>query len=73
MKIYQIKDLAKNRQDLLSTLKDNYEALENYRFQHASGQLENYKAMRNTKKTIARILTVVKAMELEEKNQKTKA
>ena len=61
MKIYQIKDLAKNRQDLLSTLKDNYEAL------------ENYKAMRNTKKTIARILTVVKAMELEEKNQKTKA
>ena len=73
MKIYQIKDLAKNRQDLLSTLKDNYEALENYRFQHASGQLEKYKAMRNTKKTIARILTVVKAMELEEKNQKTKA
>jgi ribosomal protein L29 len=73
MKIYQIKDLAKNRQDLLSTLKDSYEALENFRFQHASGQIENYKAMRNTKKTIARILTVINAMDEKEKNQKTKA
>jgi len=69
MKIYQIRDLA--TKDLKLTLKDNYEALENYRFQHASGQLENFKAIANTKRDIARILTVLKEREKEEqKNSK---
>jgi len=69
MKIYQIRDLA--TKDLKLTLKDNYEALENYRFQHASGQLENFKALANTKRDIARILTVLKEREKEEqKNSK---
>jgi large subunit ribosomal protein L29 len=47
-------------------LKDSYEALENYRFQHASGQLENYKSLTNTKKDIAKILTVLKQREIAE-------
>jgi large subunit ribosomal protein L29 len=69
MKIYQIRDLA--TKDLKLTLKDNYEALENFRFQHASGQLENFKSLANTKKDIARILTVLKEREIEEqKNSK---
>jgi len=69
MKIYQIRDLA--TKDLKLTLKDNYEALENFRFQHASGQLENFKSLANTKKDIARILTVLKEREKEEqKNSK---
>lgn len=69
MKIYQIRDLA--TKDLKVTLKDNYEALENFRFQHASGQLENFKSLANTKKDIARILTVLKEREKEEqKNSK---
>jgi large subunit ribosomal protein L29 len=69
MKIYQIRDLA--TKDLKNTLKDNYEALENFRFQHASGQLENFKSLANTKKDIARILTVLKEREKEEqKNSK---
>jgi len=69
MKIYQIRDLA--TKDLKITLKDNYEALENFRFQHASGQLENFKSLANTKKDIARILTVLKEREKEEqKNSK---
>lgn len=73
MKTYQIRDLAKNKQDLLATLKDNYEALDNYKFQHVTNQLENYKAIKNTKRTIARILTVLKEMESkEEKNIKSK-
>lgn len=64
MKIYQIRDLA--TKDLQLTLKDNYEALENFRFQHASGQLENFKSIANTKRVIARVLTVLKEREKEE-------
>jgi large subunit ribosomal protein L29 len=70
MKTYQIKELS--TPDLLNTLKEQYEALDNYTFQHASGQLENYKAMRNTKKDIARILTIINEREAKEKNQQKK-
>ena len=65
MKFHQIKDMT--TEDLKNNLKDSYEALENYRFQHASGQLENYKSLSNTKKDIAKILTVLKQRELAEK------
>jgi large subunit ribosomal protein L29 len=64
MKTYQIRDLA--TKDLEITLKDNYEALENFRFQHASGQLENFKSIANVKRDIARILTILKEREKEE-------
>jgi len=64
MKFYQIKDMT--IEDLKNNLKDSYEALENYRFQHASGQLENYKSLTNTKRDIAKILTVLKQRELAE-------
>ncbi len=65
MKFYQIKDMT--NEDLKNNLKDSYEAMENFRFQHASGQLENYKALANTKKDIAKILTVLKQREIAEK------
>ena len=64
MKIYQIRDLA--TKDLQHTLKDCIESLENFRFRHASGQLENFKAISNTKKDIAKILTVLKEREIQE-------
>jgi large subunit ribosomal protein L29 len=67
MKTYQIRDLA--TKDLKVTLHDNYEALENFRFQHASGQLENFKSIANTKRDIARILTVLKEREKEEQKK----
>lgn len=51
-------------EDLNNSLNDSYEALENFRFQHASGQLENYKALMNTKRDIARILSVLKEREM---------
>jgi large subunit ribosomal protein L29 len=70
MKFYQIKDMTS--EDLKHNLKDAYEALENYRFQHASGQLENYKAMRNTKKDIAKILTVLRQREIADKSNSKK-
>ena len=61
MKIYQIRELT--TEDLKLTLKDNYEAVENLRFQHSTGQLENYKALANTQRDIARIQTIIKERE----------
>lgn len=61
MKLYEIKSLS--TQDLLNTLKENYEALDNLRFRHSSGQLESSKSIMNTKKTIARILTILNERE----------
>jgi large subunit ribosomal protein L29 len=68
MKLHEIKDLSDK--DLLNTLKDSYDALDNYRFQHASGQLDNYKGLTNTKKTIARILTIIKERKIQSSKQK---
>ena len=65
MKTYHIRDLS--TEDLKVSLKDSYEALENLRFQHASGQLENFKALTNTKRDIAKMLTILKERELKEK------
>lgn len=65
MKLYELKQMS--TKDLLNTLKESYDALDNYRFQNASGQLENYKSIQNTKKTIARILTILKQREKAEK------
>ncbi len=62
MKTYQIRELP--TQDLQNSLKDNIEALENFKFQHASGQLENYKSITNTKRIIAKIKTLLKEREL---------
>lgn len=62
MKTFQLRELKDK--DLQITLKDNIDALENYRFQHATGQLENYKAMANTKKIIAKAKTLLREREL---------
>ena len=70
MKTYQIRDLS--TEDLKNTLKDDLEALENFKFQHASGQLENYKAITNAKKDIARIKTILKERELGINTKKNK-
>lgn len=62
MKIYQIRELS--TEDLRNAIQDNYDALENYRFQKATSQLENYKSLMNTKRDIARMLTILKEKEL---------
>lgn len=62
MKINQVREMADA--DLQTSLKDNFEALENFRFRHAIGQLENYKSLSNTKKDIAKILTIIREREL---------
>lgn len=62
MKTYQIREMSV--EDLKTTLSDSYEALENLRFQHSTGQLENYKSLSNTKRDIAKIKTLLKEKEL---------
>ncbi|MBK9331847.1 MAG: 50S ribosomal protein L29 [Ignavibacteria bacterium] len=68
MKINQVREMSP--EDLKISLKDNYEALQNFRFQLATGQLENYKSLSATKRTIARIKTILKEKELKENASK---
>ncbi|MEO6695259.1 MAG: 50S ribosomal protein L29 [Ignavibacteria bacterium] len=70
MKIQQVREMKVD--DLKASLKDNYEALENLRFQHATNQLENYKSVSNTKKDIAKILTIMKEKDLKINENLTK-
>lgn len=61
MKIQQIRDMK--TEDLKIALNENYEAIENLRFRHATGQLENYKSLTNTKRAIAKMKTILKERE----------
>ncbi|CAN5587400.1 50S ribosomal protein L29 [soil metagenome] len=70
MKTYQLRDL--DQKDLEQTMKDSMESLENFRFRHATGQLENYKSMANAKKTIAKAKTLLTERKLGINNKKTK-
>tara|TARA_Y100001968_G_scaffold42894_1_gene32962 strand:- start:146 stop:355 length:210 start_codon:yes stop_codon:yes gene_type:complete len=58
-----IKKLDMNQ--LKSKLKDNEEALLNYRFQKVLQQLENPFKIRQTKREIARIKTILREYELD--------
>ncbi len=51
--------------ELVSRLSDEKERLFKLRFQLATGQLENSAAIKATKKDIARLLTVLRAREIE--------
>ncbi|MGH2574783.1 MAG: 50S ribosomal protein L29 [Ignavibacteria bacterium] len=61
MKIFEIRELS--TEDLKNRLKEQYESLENLRFQRSIGQLENFKSIQNTRRLIARINTVLKERE----------
>ena len=62
MKVKEIRNLsAAEMNEKVVSLK---EELFNLRFQHATGQLENPKRIREVKKTIARIKTVQREAEL---------
>ncbi|EGS34857.1 MULTISPECIES: 50S ribosomal protein L29 [Megasphaera] len=62
MKVKEIRNLsAAELNEKVVSLK---EELFNLRFQHATGQLENPKRIREVKKTIARIKTVQREAEL---------
>lgn len=62
MKVKEIRNLsAAEMNEKVVSLK---EELFNLRFQHATGQLENPKRIREVKKTIARIKTIQRETEL---------
>ena len=59
-------DLKKlDKKQLSSKLKDNEEALLNYRFQKVLQQLENPLQIKKTKREIARIKTILREYELD--------
>lgn len=62
MKTSEIRDLSKDEQ--LDKLKSLKEELFNLRFQHATGQLENPMKIRDVKKSIARVKTILREGEI---------
>ncbi|AYO29424.1 MAG: large subunit ribosomal protein [Thermoanaerobacteraceae bacterium] len=67
MKVKQIRDLSDD--ELMQKIKDLKGELFNLRFQAATGQLDNPMRIREVRKTIARIKTVL----TERQNEKQKA
>ena len=65
MKASEIKDL--NVEEMHRKLTDLKQELFNLRFQHETGQLENSQKMKQTKRDIARVKTVIKQSELNNK------
>ncbi len=57
---------GKSLADLRETLVDSQEELFNLRFQKATGNLDNHRAIRKAKREIARVHTVIREMELAE-------
>ena len=65
MKARELKELrTSNPQDLIKKLGDLKAELFNLRFQLATGQLENPKRIREVKKSIAQIKTIIREEEL---------
>ena len=62
MKASEIKDLT--MEEMLRKLDDLKEELFNLRFQHETGQLENPQKMKQTKRDIARVKTIIRQSEL---------
>lgn len=67
MNIKEIKEMSSA--ELQKTLLEQKEELFNLRFQHSINQLDNPMKIVETKKTIARLLTVLREKELADKAQ----
>ncbi len=65
MKTSEIRDM--NLDEMQSKISDLKEELFNLRFQHEIGQLENPQKMKQSKKDIARMETVIKEVTLNQK------
>ncbi len=57
--------------ELEKELSDTKEELFNLRFQHATGQLDNYRRLRYLRRDIARIKTVLRKKELDAEHATT--
>ncbi len=64
MKANEIREMSKSELEL--KLKDLKQELFHMRFQHATNQLDNPMKMVEVKKTIARVKTILREIEIEE-------
>lgn len=62
LKGQEIRDLS--HEEMVKKLEETKEELFNLRFQNATGQLDNYKRIRELKRDVARIKTVMRAQEI---------
>jgi large subunit ribosomal protein L29 len=67
MKATEIRDLTSEELD--RKLLDLKQEMFNLRFQHASGQLENPRKLGQTRKTIARVKTIIRQTQLKGKKE----
>jgi large subunit ribosomal protein L29 len=67
MKARELKE--KDDSELIEQERELREELFNLRFQHATGQLENTMAVVRVKKDIARVKTILREKELEQKGK----
>jgi large subunit ribosomal protein L29 len=65
MKASEIRALS--AEEMLRKVDDLKQELFNLRFQHETGQLENPQKMKQTKRDIARVKTIIKQFELGKK------
>jgi len=70
MKMYEIKELPKA--DLQLKLRDLQEEYTNFRFQHATHQLDNKLRLRTVRRDIARLRTVLHEMEIGRRSSREK-
>jgi large subunit ribosomal protein L29 len=63
IKARELRDLSPD--ELRQKLDDTKEELFNLRFQHATGQLDNYRRLRELRGDLARLNTVIRERELE--------
>ncbi len=68
MKVSEIRELGP--EEMQSKVDDLREELFNLRFQHGTGQLENSQKLKQTKKDIARLKTIMREVELNKDTQK---
>ncbi len=61
-KVDELRELS--TEDVRARLEETREELFNLRFQHATGQLENYRKLGLLRRDVARILTVINEREL---------
>jgi large subunit ribosomal protein L29 len=62
LKVSEIKELG--REEIQTKLDETKEELFNLRFQNATGQLDNYKRIRELKRDVARIKTILREQEI---------
>lgn len=64
LKVSELRELG--REEVERKLEETKEELFNLRFQNATGQLDNYKRIRDLKRDVARIKTLLREQEIAE-------